>query len=172
MLKLSGSILILAASFLAARQFCREYREHIAVWRAFYDSLLFIKSEILILRTPLPDVMGVLQEKGPQQLRALFAGVESKMKRDCTAEFGAIWKQAVSEAEVFARFGAGERALVETAGAYLGQADSGIAGERLALCIKEVEKKILDLEKKIAEKERIVRALSALAGILTILVLV
>lgn len=172
MLKLTGAILVAIAFFLASRQICMDYRGHITIWRAFYDSLLLMRSEIIYMQTPLPEVMRYLGEKGPPQLQEVFVQVEYRMEEDCTAGFGDVWKQEVARSAAFGGFTQEEREFIESAGNYLGQADSQIAKERLLFCLKETEKQITGQEKKIAEKQKVVRALSALAAGLVILVFI
>ncbi|MCI8993431.1 MAG: hypothetical protein HFG80_12040 [Eubacterium sp.] len=172
MLKIIGALLVAVAFFWASHQICRDYRSHITIWRAFYDSLLLMRSEIIYMQTPLPEVMRYLGEKGPPQLQEVFAQAKCRMEEDCTAEFGEIWKQTVAKADVFIGFTEEETEFIEAAGNYLGQADSQIAKERLLFCLKETEKQITGQEKKIAEKQKVARALSALAAGLVILVFI
>lgn len=172
MLKLAGALLVAMAFFLASRQICMGYRSHLAIWKAFYDSLLLMRSEIIYMQTPLPEVMRYLGEKGPYELREVFTRIGYGMEKDRTAGFGDVWKQEVAAAEVFGGFTEEEKELIASAGNYLGQADSQVAKERLLFCLKETEEQITGQEKKISEKQKVARALSALAAGLVILVFI
>jgi stage III sporulation protein AB len=171
MLKLTGAVLIVIATVNIARVICRYYTDQIRLWRDFYQCLLLIKSEILYLKTPLPQILAMLQKKGPDTFFTLFSNMEEMLRTKNHTAFDEIWKQTIRDAGQFRHFPEKDLSLILETGEYLGHPDTEVQSKRLNFCMEETKEKIQNMERRLADKQKTIRCLCAVSGILCILLL-
>jgi stage III sporulation protein AB len=97
MLKLIGSALVICCCTLLGLKATGRIRQHIRALSGLLSALDIMKSEILDMLTPLPELMKLLSEQAREPAREMFAECLRLMREEGCRSFRESWRRAVLE---------------------------------------------------------------------------
>ncbi len=171
MLKLTGSILIIAASVLYGFRLQQELGEHVRQLVGMKEMFLMLWGEISYTRTPLGDAFLQIASQGKEPfssfLRKAAAGLEENEE-----SMGNYWKRLVEQEGDMFLFNEEERGILIRAGENFGYLDGRMQLKNLELYIGQTEALIKKAQDELQSKKKLSGALSVMCGLFLIILLI
>ncbi|MCI6536795.1 stage III sporulation protein AB [uncultured Eubacterium sp.] len=172
MLKLAGSICVLAACIGFVRELLRTGSLHKKYLESLIELTELLAAEIRYERLPIQDALLQIQKKVKPEIAAVLRQIVTQMNEGKGTAFSEIWEQA------FQKFGkelllTGEE-LEEACriGKHLGFLDQRQQEQHLQGCRERLMRLLKLRQKELEEKKHMYRCLGVAAGIFVILILV
>lgn len=97
MLKIIGSVLVICCCTLLGLKATGRTQQHIRALRGLLSSLEIMKSEILDMLTPIPELMTLLSEQAQEPTRGMFLKCLCLMREGGCRSFRESWRRSVLE---------------------------------------------------------------------------
>lgn len=169
MIKLAGSVCILAASLLAGLGLESRLKRRFAILREMGEILIFLEKEMAYHRSPVPEAFQSASKRCGTELQAVFAEAASAVSLREGREFQEIWENAVCRNIPGGVLEAEERDLICESAAALCNTDTVLQRtllEKYADRFQELSRLASDVYR---EKGSLYRRLSMAAGVFLII---
>lgn len=171
MLKLAGSILVVAASVLYGWNIQQDLQEHVRQLVGMKEMFLMLWGEISYTRTPLKEAFLQIasQDKEPFSsfLRKAAEGLDAH-----EGSIGRFWDCLVEQERDRFLLDEEERGVLKRAGENFGYLDGQMQLKNLELYIGQTEALIQKAQEELGDKKRVCGVLSVMCGLFLIILLI
>lgn len=171
MLKLSGSILVVAASVLYGWNMQQELQEHVRQLVGMKEMFLMLWGEISYTRTPLKQAFLQIASQNKEPFASFLKKAAHGLDEN-EESVGCFWKSLVEkEADMFL-FDEEERGILERAGENFGYLDGQMQLKNLELYIEQTEVLIEKAQGELKDRKKLSGVLSVMCGLFLIILLI
>jgi len=171
MVRIIGTILLLAGSSGIAYSYCREQNERLKTLRSMREVFIRIKKEIEYLKASLPEICLSL---GGQNIifSDVFAEIYNEMELNNGRSFIEIWQLYFDERLKRVPLTEKEKEMIKGFPDCLVYRDSEGQAEGIDKYIDEAGKCIEDLANEIKNKNKVILCMGVMAGMIAVVILI
>lgn len=171
MLKILGSLCIMAATTLWGAAAARQFRKNYEHMRMLEQLLHRLRSEILYSRSCLGEIFAKIGSdfSGPFQL--WMQRMNEKMQKKEGNSFSAIWKETAGECLEGCGIPERDRSRLQEIGGQLGDADLDGQIRAIELYLDELKHSMEDMRNELKSKEKLSYCLGVMGGIFIVILL-
>ncbi len=171
MLKLAGSLLVIAASFLYGWKLNEELREHVVQLAGMKEMLLMLRGEISYARTPLKEAFRQVASQGKEPFSSFLLKAAEGL--DGTEDsMGTFWSRLVDQEAGNFYFTREEFGLFKRAGENFGYLDTQMQLKNLELYMEQTEGLLRKAQKELEDRQKVARILSLTCGLFLVILLI
>ena len=168
MIKLLGVLLIAGSCSAVGFSMNSRLKARVSALKSFLGAIQLFQAEIVFRRTPLPDILPLVERECPGAASAFFRQVHARM-----AEMGIGFSAAMSQLLPQLRFfelRQDELDWISSVGHIAGRYDAPMQSDRLSVVITRLERSLQQAQEEYGQKGKLYRALGVTVGIMIALV--
>lgn len=140
----------------------------VSALKSFLGAIQLFQAEIVFRRTPLPDILPLVERECPGAASAFFRQVGARMT-ETGAGFSSAMNQLLPQLRFF-ELRQDELDWIASVGHIAGRYDAPMQADRLSVVISRLERSLQQAQEEYGQKGKLYRALGVTAGIMIALV--
>lgn len=165
MWKLTGFVLIIAGSSGMAWSICRQNKSRLELLKQMRDIYENMQYYISYQKAAIPEVLWQLVQRTGTPFSQAFANISTQVQEE-GADFGNIWRKQMTNVLSETALKEQDRKLLIGFPSYLGFMEEGAQAAALDEPLRELERRIGDMEKEQRDKNRVIMSLGIAGGFL------
>lgn len=171
MLKLLGSLIVLAASLMYGWKINEELKEHVEQLIGMKEMFLMLRGEIAYARTPLREAFLQMASQGKEPFSDFLKRAAKELEENGES-IGEFWGRLVEEEAGKFYFTREEQGLLKRAGENFGYLDVQMQLKNLELYMEQAEVFIQRAQKELKDRQKVARTLSLMCGLFLVILLI
>lgn len=171
MLKITGSILIAAASLLYGWNIQQELQEHVRQLVGMKEMFSMLWGEISYTRTPFKEAFLQIASRNKEPFSSFLKKAAWGLEKS-EESMASFWGNLVDEEAGLFLFDEEERGILKRAGENFGYLDGRMQLKNLELYIEQTEVLIAKAQGELKDKKKVSGALSVTCGLFLIILLI
>ena len=172
MLKILGSVLVLACSAGLGAAGSLDLKRHCMELRLLKQAVYMLRGEIKYSKAPLPEAFAALAERIPGPFSEFFARLAEEMSRPGGKNLDVLWKEEIGHSLRQSSLKRDEKEKLGQLGEGLGYLDLEMQLSTIELYLEQLEEDIALSQEEIRTKQKLYQSLGVAGGIFLVILLV
>ncbi|MCL2718276.1 MAG: stage III sporulation protein AB [Lachnospiraceae bacterium] len=170
MVRIIGTLLLLAGSSGIAYSYCNEQNERLKILRVMREIFIRIKKEIEYLKASIPEICLNLGEQN-QTFSEVFKDIYQELELNNGRSFNDIWHIHFTSALKKVPLKEAEKEMIKSFPESLIYRDSEGQAGGIEKYIGEISKYVDEIETVIKNKNKVIMCMGIMAGMITVVIL-
>lgn len=171
-MKIVGAFFIMAGCLGMAASYIHNWKRRYLELKELAECLQILDGQVRYTMSPLPEILTEIEKRRKSEVGALFGRIGRELNRREGETLMEIWERILAEERSGFAIGKEEWDAFRSLGKGLGYLDVSMQEKYLEGYQKQLSKQLPEARRAWKERERVIRSLGVVSGVMLLLILV